>query len=174
MTDEQCEKIVKAIDNFCFALVLIIAILGITIIVFLASKVKADPLPNLDITPGMIRNQLTLDQICNIKWGKDHRNVTTNMKLQVFQSYGFPKGNQDSRCPCEIDHLISRELGGEDHVKNLWVQSYSGDWNARMKDRLENRLHTEVCAGHITLDQAQTMITNDWVKLYIQYFGVDK
>lgn len=173
MTDEQLNKLLKAINDFCFTIVVILTVICFLLIVITITA-KADPLPNLNITPGMMRNQLTLDQICNIKWGKDHRNVTANMKLQVFQSYGFPKGNRDSRCPCEIDHLISRELGGEDHVKNLWVQSYSGDWNAHMKDRLENRLHAEVCAGHITLDQAQTMITNDWVKLYIQYFGVDK
>jgi hypothetical protein len=69
------------------------------------------------------------------------------MKGQVFENCGYT-GNDDPRCVpagnrhCEIDHLISRELGGADEVANLWPQSYGGQpWNAVLKDKLENRLH---------------------------------
>ena len=44
-------------------------------------------------------------------------------------------------------------------------------WNAHLKDKLENRLHKEVCAGHISLKQARDMITNDWRVAYKQYYG---
>ncbi len=93
------------------------------------------------------------------------------MKKQVFASYGLPNGNKDARCPCEIDHLVSRELGGADDVKNLWPQSYSGPWNAHDKDRVENRLHVEVCAGRLSIEDARKGIVSDWTKLYRQYFG---
>jgi hypothetical protein len=73
---------------------------------------------------------------------------------------------------CEIDHLISRELGGTDDVKNLWPQSYgSQPWNAVKKDKLETRLHKEVCAGHISLKEARDMIKNDWRNAYRKYYG---
>jgi len=89
----------------------------------------------------------------------------------VFASYGFAKLNKDKRCPCEIDHLISRELGGADDVKNLWPQPYRGRWNAHLKDRLENQLHKEVCAGRLKLGDAQKGIAADWTKLYRGYYG---
>lgn len=134
----------------------------------------ADPgkLPDPKLTPGVARD-LTLEQICNTKWGKDQRAVTAAMKRQVFVEYGL-SGNQDKFCKpdgCEIDHLISRELGGADDVKNLWPQSYAGAWNAHMKDRVENRLHKEVCARHLALSAAQNAIRTDWTAAYRQYFG---
>lgn len=131
----------------------------------------ARTLPDLKLTPGVARPELTKDQICTTKWGKDQRAVTAAMKRRVFDEYGYPKGNKDPRCACEIDHLISRELGGADDVKNLWVQSYSGAWNARMKDRLENKLHVEMCAGKITLEDARAEIVTNWQKAFVKRFG---
>jgi len=135
-------------------------------------------LPNLHITPGVARHDLTLTKICNTKWGRDARHVTEAMKRQVFAAYGL-SGNKDRACVadqhgqrCEIDHLISRELGGADDVRNLWPQPYgTHPWNAHTKDRIENRLHKEVCAKRITLQQAQHAIVRDWTAAYLRYFG---
>ena len=88
----------------------------------------ADDLPDLSKTPGVVRSGLSKAKICTIKWGKDERHVTASMKRQVFELYGY-SGYDDSRCvpagkrTCEIDHLISRELGGADDVNNLWPQA---------------------------------------------------
>jgi hypothetical protein len=106
-----------------------LAVLGL--FAFLCSSaVLADDLPNLAKTPGSIRAGLTKARICEIKWGKDERHVTDAMKQQFFAAYGY-SGYDDARCvadpkghTCEIDHLISRELGGADEVKNPWPQSY--------------------------------------------------
>jgi len=75
------------------------------------------------------------------KWGKDERHVTPSMKKEVFALYGY-SGNDDPRCVpsgkqrCEIDHLISRELGGADDVKDLWPEAYgTTPWNAYLKDK---------------------------------------
>jgi hypothetical protein len=137
--------------------------------------VYAEPgvLPDHSLTPGVTRPTLTQAAICQIKWGKDARHVTAAMKRQVFAEYGL-SGNHDPFCQpkgCEIDHLISRELGGADDVRNLWPESYAGPWNAHMKDRLENRLHKEVCGGRLTLKVAREGIAGDWIALYRQYFG---
>lgn len=127
--------------------------------------------PDRALTPGVARSDLTAAQICRKKWGRDERHVSAAMKRQVFLAYGFRKLNKDPRCPCEVDHLISRELGGADAVKNLWIQSYRGPWNAHDKDRLENKLHAEVCAGRLSLDDARVKIVSDWTGAYMGYFG---
>ncbi len=112
-----------------------------------ATTVVAGDLPDATLTPGVVRTDLTQKQMCATKWGKDHRAVTAAMKRQAFLNYGYKKFNKDPRCPCEIDHEISRELLGADDIKNLWPQPYRGAWNARDKDRLENKLHKLVCAA---------------------------
>jgi hypothetical protein len=134
-------------------------------------------LPDPSLTPGVAR-ALTLMTICTTKWGKDARHVTAAMKKQVFENYGL-SGNDDAACltdasgrHCEIDHLISRELGGADDIKNLWPEPYgSSPWNAVKKDRVENRLHKEVCAKSISLSQARKEIKTDWRVPYRRYFG---
>lgn len=138
-------------------------------------------LPDPKLTPGVTRPDLTVAQICATKWGHDHRAVTQAMKAQVFAAYGF-SGNADPRCVpdpkapaqrCEIDHLISRELGGADDVANLWPQPYGGTWNAHDKDRLENRLHLLVCAPEqaLPLAAAQAAIRGDWTAAYLKFLG---
>lgn len=135
----------------------------------------ATGLPDPKLTPGATVT-ITVEKLCTTKWGKEERNVTAAMKRQVFASYGL-SGNLDKSCRSpfhfEVDHLISRELGGADEIANLWPQCYSGRWNARQKDRLENRLHKEVCAGRLTLEEAQTMIKTDWRQAFRKYYTVN-
>ncbi len=135
----------------------------------------AGDVPDLMKTPGVARVDLTKAQICTIKWGKDERHVSATMKQKVFALYGYT-GNDDPRCVprgkrhCEIDHLISRELGGADVVENLWPQAYgTSPWNAVLKDKLETRLHREMCAGRISLKQARSMLVNDWRSTSFRY-----
>lgn len=138
-----------------------------------AAPALAGALPDPHLTPGAFNPSLSVAAICSTKWGKDARHVTAAMKRQVFQEYGLA-GNSAPYCRpkgCEIDHLISRELGGSDEITNLWPQSYAGPWNARLKDRLENRLHREVCSGAVTLDKARASIAGDWTVAYRRYFG---
>ncbi len=144
----------------------------------LAGTSFADDIPDPTKTPGAVRPGLTKARICSIRWGRDERHVSDAMKQQVFEAYGL-SGNDDARCVpdargrrCEIDHLISRELGGADEVRNLWPQTYgSSPWNAALKDKLENRLHVELCAGRISLDAARAMLVNDWRQAYEKYYG---
>jgi hypothetical protein len=138
----------------------------------------ADDVQDSAKTPGAVQQGLTKAKICSTKWGADERHVTAKMKQGVFAAYGY-SGYDDPHCvpdahgkTCEIDHLISREVGGADDEKNLWPQAYgSTPWNAHLKDKLENRLHKEMCNGKITLQQAQDMLVNDWRLAYRKYYG---
>jgi len=143
----------------------------------LSTSATARDFPDLNLTPGVSRPGLTKPKICSIKWGRDERHVPQSMKNEVFARYGFT-GNNDPKCVpkgkrrCEIDHLISRELGGADVIENLWPQPYgTTPWNAGLKDKLENRLNREMCAGHITLKEARDMLVNDWRVAYKKYYG---
>jgi hypothetical protein len=140
------------------------------LLLLLSNVVLADDLPDKALTPGVSRG-LTLDKICMTTWGKDVRLVSASMKHRVYDSYGMH--NHSGACAiaargCEVDHLISRELGGADDVKNLWPQPYGGTWNAVMKDNLENKLHALICAPEptMTLDEAQDCISTDWIACF--------
>ena len=54
---------------------------------------------------------------------------------------------------------------------NLCPESYIGDWNAHIKDKLENKLHQDVCAGQVDLKTAQREIATDWLAAYRKYVG---
>lgn len=120
--------------------------------------------PNPQLTPGTFDVSATLDKICQKGYTATVRNVTEAQKNEVFKEYGLERsGNY------EVDHLISLELGGSNNTQNLWPQSYHGMWNARLKDSLENRLHTLVCEEKVSLREAQYDISHNWIQAYCKY-----
>lgn len=72
----------------------------------------------------------------------------------------------------ELDHLISLEIGGDpEDPANLWMEPWErrgsdhlapAGRGAESKDIIENRLHREVCAGTMSLADAQHEIATDW------------
>lgn len=74
------------------------------------------------------------------------RNKTTTQseKNKVYLMYGIPHPahNTGSTQACEIDHLVSLELGGADTIPNLWPECSPGyaNWQGpgfRDKDGFE-------------------------------------
>jgi hypothetical protein len=126
------------------------------------------PLPDPQLTPGATLDVTTKD-ICVPGYTKKIRNVPVAVKRQVYQEYGavYRPGAY------EIDHLEPLELGGSNSIRNLWPESYDIQWNARIKDELENRLHLLACNGTVSLDEAQHAIATDWVTAYKRYFRTD-
>jgi len=73
----------------------------------------------------------------------------------------------------ELDHSIPLAIGGHPRSEdNLWLQKWDGEWNAKVKDRLERKLQVMVCAGQITLDTARIAIQQDWRGAYRKYAAV--
>jgi hypothetical protein len=138
------------------------------ILVLLLFAAHAPTLPDHAKTPGVVAIS-DVTKVCGVKWGTDRRFVTESMKKQVAANYGIARnhlvGYGKGPC-CEIDHLIPRELGGADDIRNLWAQPWK---EAKQKDRLENRLHVLVCHGTLTLEQAQTAIRTDWTAAFRHY-----
>ena len=128
-------------------------------------------LPDPQCTPGALNPDVTpstIDStICKKAWTATVRppaSVTGPEKLASMKQYGV--GDQ-SPGAFEYDHLISLELGGAPNdLSNLWPEPHdvSGDEGSFAKDKVENRLKREICAGSITLAQAQHQIATDWRK----------
>jgi hypothetical protein len=130
-------------------------------------------LPDPDKTPGVADPALTMEVLCAKKFTtRDVRSVSGAMKVEVYSLYD--RENHAGACAkskrgCEIDHLVSLELGGANDVKNLWPQPFGKPWGAEVKDKLENKLHALVCAGEIDLATAQQEISADWIEAYKKY-----
>lgn len=72
----------------------------------------------------------------------------------------------------EYDHLVSLELGGSPNVAaNMFPEPYAGPYGARVKDRLENKLHDLVCANRVSLTVAQQAEAGNWMSAYRVYVG---
>lgn len=141
----------------------------ICLFVLTAGSCYAGDIPDPRLTPGAYHPQLTADILCARDFStKTIRNVSRATKRQVYEAYEMSP--QQAPCPCEVDHLISLALGGANDPRNLWPQSYTVPWNAHLKDRLENRMHREVCSGRISLEDAQREIATDWIGAYERRF----
>ena len=124
-------------------------------------------LPDPICTPGVVDPRVIQDNIsttiCVRGYTKTVRpplNYTHDLKVRQIAEYGYADTNL---ADYEEDHLIPLELGGHPtDPKNLWPQSRAGDYPAAMKDRVENSLHSKVCAGVMTLAAAQAAIASNW------------
>jgi len=133
-------------------------------------------LPNSLSTPGAINPAVTQSNIhstiCISGYTKSIRppaSYTTKLKRQQLASTYSRYGSTDTTL-FEEDHLIPLELGGNPtDPKNLWPEPWSGDSNARIKDKLENALHALVCSGSIPLKTAQRGIATNWYAAYQRY-----
>jgi hypothetical protein len=135
-------------------------------------------LPNSARTPGAINpsvTQATIGRtICVSGWTATVRppaSVTTNLKVAQLAS-GYTYKGDTATGDYEEDHLISLELGGAPSAEaNLWPEPYNAPEGARVKDQVENKLHTLICGGTITLATAQRAIASNWWIAYQTYVG---
>jgi hypothetical protein len=127
-------------------------------------------LPISNLTPGAVR-PIAATQACLAGPLDQMSSIPLPVRQQVFHEYGMD--NAPSR-QYEVDHLITPELGGTDDIRNLWPEPYSSEWNARVKDQLEDHLRELVCEGKLDISTAQRDIATDWISAYKKYFQTDK
>lgn len=132
------------------------------------------PIPDPACTPGAVNPTVTLEvlQSGEFKTGCE-RDKASSMKQKnaTYDEYSIahPKNNRGQNQTCELDHLISLELGGADTVDNIWPQcGPDGKPLAqryfKIKDSVENYLAAQVRAGAIKLEDAQRGIATDWTQ----------
>lgn len=120
-------------------------------------------LPDPRVTPGATVPGAAAATVCRPGYATRERNVSAAVKRQVYAEYHATR--RPGVC-CEVDHLISLELGGGNAVANLWPEPYKPVPGAHEKDRLENYLHRQVCSGTLPLAAAQRELSTDWAPFY--------
>jgi hypothetical protein len=112
------------------------------------------------LTPGVVNPAVTQANIgrtvCRSGWTSTIRpppSYTSALKLRQMRQYHETGPPSDY----EEDHLISLELGGHPtDPRNLWPEPIA---RARAVDSIENQLHAALCAGTMSLAQAQSRIS---------------
>ena len=154
-------------------------IISILVITSNAEAAPRDPgLPNPLATPGAINslvNQANIySTICVSGYTKTIRPssyYTNKIKFTQLRS-GYTLRGDTNPSNYEEDHLVPLEVGGDPtSVKNLFPQPWLTTWSAGKKDRLENKIHSLVCSGAITLATGQKVFMTNWILGYQKYVG---
>jgi len=146
--------------------------------IFLVSPIGialAGALPDPNMTPGTTDPRVTQETIgqtiCVPHYTETVRpapSYTNRIKREQIEAYGYTDKNLSHY---EEDHLVSLQLGGSpDDPRNLWPQPYAGKCGARIKDKVEGKLKRMICAGEITLKDAQQAIATNWIAAYEKYY----
>jgi hypothetical protein len=125
-------------------------------------------LPDVGCTPGALNPKVTQatikTTICVQGYTKTIRppvSYTNPLKTRLMRAYG----ETGPASAYELDHLIALELGGNPtSPQNLWPEPYAPTPGAHEKDKVENYLHQQVCAGAMTLAEARRIISGDWTQ----------
>jgi hypothetical protein len=131
------------------------------------------PEPDPSCTPGVLNSdvtQSTIDStICVSGWTSTIRpstSYTNKLKTQGIIDYGY---TDTSLSDYEEDHFVPLELGGSPtDPGNLWPEPHTGiagvtsSTGSASKDSVENALKKAVCAGTVTLTDAQNALISDW------------
>jgi hypothetical protein len=133
--------------------------------------------PDPACTPGSINPTVKLAVLNNKSFTTAcvrDKATSAAKKKTAYAAYGLssPKSNTGSTQTCELDHLVSIELGGADTLDNIWPQCGPPDTQLaqryfKVKDRVENYLKVQVRAGQMTLAATQKGIAADWTQ-YIE------
>ena len=146
-------------------------LLVILVLHFSMQPVRAEWIPDVSLTPGATRT-VSRNDVCSVAPSEYFYPIPATLAYRVFEKYRIYNPTPRSY---EVDYLISPALGGADDIRNLWPQPYaSGEWNAHVKDALENYLHDQVCTGKLDLEIAQRDISVNWIAAYQKYFHTDR
>jgi hypothetical protein len=127
--------------------------------------VREGVIPRRDLTPGAVR---FIDRADACLLSDNVPGILDTLKRQVLKEYGISEARADAY---EIDFLITPALGGSESLRNLWPEPYfHTNWNAHVKDALEDHFHTMVCSGKMDLPTAQREIAQNWIAAYQKYF----
>jgi hypothetical protein len=119
-------------------------------------------------TPGAVLTT-NIKTICTVGYTKTVRDVSDATKKKVFAEYGIPYSQHSNY---EVDHLISLEIGGGNDISNLWPENSKITDGSLTKDKFENYLHAQVCAGKMTIQEAQKEISANWLTYYQADTGI--
>jgi hypothetical protein len=126
--------------------------------------------PDRHCSPGAYYSKLTKAVICSTSFRTSSiRNVPQSEKYAIEAEYGMAQRLYGRTL--EIDHIVSLELGGSNDIANLFPERASPAPGYKVKDRLENKLHSLVCSGSMSLQSVRIGISSNWQTLYKKVYG---
>lgn len=119
--------------------------------------------PDPQCTPGVINPDVTQTNIwttiCRPGWTATIRppaSYTNTLKARQLVAYQLP----GPPSAYEEDHRVPLEVGGApSDPRNLWPELGP---TPNPKDRIENTVHRQICAGRTTLAAGQAVFLGDW------------
>lgn len=113
--------------------------------------------PNPALTPGVMVN-VAVSAICRPGYATEARKkLTRGTKERVWKAYGVERAD---RSRYRLDHYVPISAGGCAYcAANLWPEPVA---DSVAKDRLEARLHRDLCAGRITLGDVPGIVGRGW------------
>ena len=136
------------------------------------------PVPDPNCTPGAINPTLTIEVLRDRSFTtRCIRDAATQEveKATTYEWYNLPhpSNNSGESQSCELDHLISLELGGADTLDNIWPQCGPSGVSLpqrffKEKDTVENFLAMQVREGRMDPSEAQKGIATDWTQFLDQ------
>ena len=135
-------------------------IFGVALLLFAPALVE--PALNPEVTQETI-----LETICSPGYTNTVRPTfwaSQKLKRDMLEA----RGETWEQAPLyQLDHIIPLCLGGSpDDESNLQLQPWD---EAKRKDRIEAVLLCHVCAGDVSLAEAQREIATDWKEAYRKY-----
>ena len=126
----------------------------------LSDGTRPDPV----LTPGEVRST-DRAAICGSRT-RTVRHVPVTLKVAARRAYGIdgPRGGWCG-AGCEVDHRVPLAVGGGNtpgSIKNLWPQRPDGPGGFHAKDRCEAAVARAMCAGRISVADAQGVFLGDW------------
>ena len=124
-------------------------------------------LPNSTLTPGDTASNVMLMELCNPEY-RPKIFIDKETKAKVFKRYRI---SAQSRSGYYLDLLIPITLAGSASYKNVWPQPKLGKWghDSHTKKTLEKLLNWRVCNALMTRQDAQKLISENWIEAY-QYY----
>ncbi len=120
---------------------------------------------NPDVRPDTVRSTICVPGYTASV--RPSTSFTTGVKRKLLRQAGLPP---DATSTYELDHRVPLALGGHPRaLANLQLQRWDGGDGAKVKDTLERRLQTLVCAGGVPLDEARSAIYWDWPAAHRRY-----
>ena len=132
------------------------------------------PIPDPKCTPGAINPTVTLEVLKNPAFRTACvRDCATPLTVKDsaygLYSIAHPSNNQGPTQTCELDHLVSLELGGADTLDNIWPQCGPSQVALaaryfKQKDMVENFLAFRVKTGKMILADVQKGVATNWTQ----------